>query len=73
MNVLTIEQSNATTHDAIHHWRAKSAGLRRRQRWHFVHPHARRLCFYGVTSGIWDAACRSTRPEPRSTPEKASN
>jgi cyclopropane-fatty-acyl-phospholipid synthase len=58
----------ASTHHAIHHWRARGAWLRRRQRWHFIHHHARHPCCYGVTSGIWDASFGSGPP---SLPEHA--
>ncbi len=45
----------AITHHATHHWRASSAWLLRRKRWHAAHHHsgAAPRCF-GVTSSIWD-------------------
>ncbi len=73
LGVLCGYLAYSTTHHAIHHWHAKGAWLRRRQRWHFVHHRAQRGCCYGVTSGIWDTACRSTRPERESTVEKSSH
>jgi cyclopropane-fatty-acyl-phospholipid synthase len=57
------------THHAIHHWHAKSAWLRRRQRWHFIHHSSQRPCCYGVTSGIWDTAFGSTPPDRKSPVE----
>lgn len=63
----------STTHHAIHHWHAKGAWLRRRQRWHLAHHSARRPCCFGVTSGIWDTAFRSTRPDRQSTADKSSD
>jgi cyclopropane-fatty-acyl-phospholipid synthase len=63
----------ATTHHAIHHWRAKSRWLRRRQRWHFIHHSAQRPCCYGVTSGTWDAACGSKRPDQKSITVRVSD
>lgn len=46
----------AVTHHATHHWRADSAWLKRRKRWHALHHHGmeRPGCCYGVTSGLWD-------------------
>jgi cyclopropane-fatty-acyl-phospholipid synthase len=73
LGVLCGYVAYATTHHAIHHWRAKSAWLRRRQRWHFIHHSAQRPCCYGVTSGTWDTACGSTRPDRKSTTERASD
>ena len=45
----------AITHHATHHWRADSAWLRRRKRWHALHHHDADMprCF-GVTSPLWD-------------------
>jgi hypothetical protein len=71
--VLSGYVAYATMHHAIHYWRAKSAWLRRRQRWHFFHHNAQRPCCYGVMSGIWDTACRSTRPDRKSTADAASD
>jgi cyclopropane-fatty-acyl-phospholipid synthase len=67
LGVLCGYLAYSTTHHAIHHWQAKGAWLRRRQRLHFVHHHARHPCCYGVTSGFWDAACGSTRPDRQPT------
>jgi len=44
----------AITHHAAHHWRADSAWLRERKRWHALHHHARQPGCYGVTSPLWD-------------------
>ena len=45
----------AVTHHATHHWRADSAWLRQRKRWHARHHHSvdAPRC-YGVTSALWD-------------------
>jgi cyclopropane-fatty-acyl-phospholipid synthase len=72
LGVLSGYVAYAITHHGIHHWHARSEWLRRRQRWHFIHHSDRRPCCYGVTSGIWDAACGSGRPERGSAAEKAS-
>ena len=73
LGVLCGYVAYAITHHAIHHWRVDSAWLRRRQRWHFIHHSSPRPCCYGVTSGIWDTACRSARPDRKSTTEEASD
>jgi cyclopropane-fatty-acyl-phospholipid synthase len=49
------------THHAVHHWKANSAWLRRRKRWHSLHhrpsqPPGR----YGVVTAFWDHVFRST-------------
>jgi cyclopropane-fatty-acyl-phospholipid synthase len=61
LGVLCGYVAYGVTHHAIHHCRAKGAWLKRRQRWHFIHHHAERPCCFGVTTGVWDSACRSTR------------
>jgi len=45
----------AIAHHATHHWRAGSAWLRRRKRWHALHHHLvdSPVC-YGVTTSFWD-------------------
>ena len=45
----------AVVHHATHHWRAESAWLKSRKRWHAMHHHemAEPGC-YGVTSSFWD-------------------
>ena len=55
LGVLTGYLAYAITHHATHHWRADSAWLRRRKRWHALHHHAtlQPACF-GVTQGFWD-------------------
>jgi len=43
-------------HHATHHWRGKSAWLKRRKRWHALHhAQATKPGYYGVTSGFWDS------------------
>jgi cyclopropane-fatty-acyl-phospholipid synthase len=63
LGVLSGYVAYAATHHAIHHWHAKSTWLRQRQRSHFIHHQAQQPCCFGVTSGIWDAACGSRRPQ----------
>ena len=58
LGVLAGYLAYATTHHATHHWRADSAWLRGRKRWHALNHHRRHHndqpgC-YGVTSGFWD-------------------
>jgi len=50
----------AVTHHATHHWRARSAWLARRKRWHALHHHdtAHPRCF-GVTNSVWDRVFRT--------------
>jgi sterol desaturase/sphingolipid hydroxylase (fatty acid hydroxylase superfamily) len=50
----------AVTHHATHHWRADSAWLQRRKRWHALHHHVGHAACYGVTSGFWDHIFGST-------------
>jgi sterol desaturase/sphingolipid hydroxylase (fatty acid hydroxylase superfamily) len=61
LGVLTGYLAYATTHHAIHHWRARSAWLKRRKYWHAMHhlPVAQPGCF-GVTSAFWDRVFGST-------------
>jgi len=63
LGVLSGYVAYAATHHAIHHWHAKGAWLRRRQRSHFIHHQTHQPCCFGVTSGFWDAACGSTRAD----------
>jgi sterol desaturase/sphingolipid hydroxylase (fatty acid hydroxylase superfamily) len=45
----------AVAHHATHHWRADSAWLKRRKRWHALHHHlADSPACYGVTTSFWD-------------------
>lgn len=45
----------AVTHHATHHWRAESAWLLDRKRWHALHHHrSGEPAYFGVTSGFWD-------------------
>ena len=55
LGVLTGYLAYAITHHATHHWRADSAWLRQRKRWHGLHHHGglQPACF-GVTSALWD-------------------
>jgi Fatty acid hydroxylase superfamily len=62
LGVLSGYVAYGATHHAIHHWRAKNTWLRCLQRSHFIHHHALRPCYFGVTSGIWDRVCRSGSP-----------
>jgi sterol desaturase/sphingolipid hydroxylase (fatty acid hydroxylase superfamily) len=55
----------AITHHATHHWRADSAWLRGRKRWHALHHHSRQPGCYGVTSGVWDHVFGSARRAAR--------
>jgi sterol desaturase/sphingolipid hydroxylase (fatty acid hydroxylase superfamily) len=50
------------THHATHHWRADSAWLKRRKRWHALHHDAvgQPGC-YGVTCTFWDHILGSAR------------
>lgn len=51
----------AVTHHATHHWRADSAWLKRRKRWHALHHHhTEQPAFYGVTTALWDHLFGST-------------
>lgn len=55
LGVLTGYLAYAVTHHATHHWRADSAWLQRRKRWHALHHHhARQPGCFGVTSVVWD-------------------
>ena len=62
----------AVTHHATHHWRADSAWLKRRKRWHALHHHNvdRPSCF-GVTSGVWDHVFGSAAAPRRRAADKA--
>ena len=54
LGVLTGYLAYAITHHATHHWRADSAWLKRRKRWHALHHHRARPGCYGVTTTFWD-------------------
>lgn len=62
LGVLIGYLAYTVTHHATHHWRADSAWLRQRKRWHALHHHAdhQRAC-YGVTTSFWDHVFGSTR------------
>ena len=62
LGVLTGYLSYTITHQAVHHWRADSAWLKRRKRWHARHHHRiEQSGFYGVTSSFWDHIFGSIR------------
>jgi sterol desaturase/sphingolipid hydroxylase (fatty acid hydroxylase superfamily) len=47
-------------HHATHHWRADSAWLKQRKRWHLLHHcNIEQPACFGVTSGFWDHVFRS--------------
>jgi sterol desaturase/sphingolipid hydroxylase (fatty acid hydroxylase superfamily) len=47
-------------HHAIHHWRADSAWLKQRKRWHALHhSNIEQAACFGVSSGFWDYVFRS--------------
>ncbi len=50
----------AITHHAVHHWRADTAWLKKRKRWHALHHHSEQAGCYGVTSSFWDLVFGST-------------
>ena len=60
LGMLTGYQIYAITHHAIHHWRADSAWLKQRKRWHALHHHHAASGCYGVTSPFWDYIFGST-------------
>ena len=61
LGVLAGYLAYALVHHATHHWRAGSAGARRRKRWHALHHrHAEQGCCYGVSSGLWDRVFATT-------------
>ena len=64
LGVLAGYLAYASTHHALHHWRAESAWLRQRKLGHARHHHpAERPGCYGVTTAFWDHVFRSTRPQ----------
>lgn len=60
LGMLTGYLAYATTHHAVHHWRAQGRWLKQRKRCHALHhrPDAP-PAYFGVTSGWWDRACGS--------------
>ncbi len=71
LGVLTGYLAYTVTHHATHHWRADTAWLRRRKRWHALHhqaAHAAVPACYGVTSAFWDHVFRSALPAPGDGP-----
>ncbi|MGA7749713.1 MAG: sterol desaturase family protein [Gallionella sp.] len=55
LGVLTGYLAYTITHHAIHHWRADSAWLKQRKRWHALHHHRiEQPGYYGVTSAFLD-------------------
>jgi sterol desaturase/sphingolipid hydroxylase (fatty acid hydroxylase superfamily) len=61
LGVLVGYLAYTVTHHATHHWRADSAWLKERKRWHALHHHPveREACF-GVTTGFWDRVFGTT-------------
>ena len=73
LGVLAGYLAYSVTHHATHHWRADSAWLKRRKRWHALHHHhvEQPSCF-GVTSAFWDHVFGSTgRPRRAAAPTAA--
>lgn len=57
LGVLVGYLAYATVHHGVHHWRAKSAWLIKRKRWHALHHHADTAHApgrYGVSTSLWD-------------------
>jgi cyclopropane-fatty-acyl-phospholipid synthase len=64
LGVLTGYLSYTITHHAVHHWRADSAWLKRRKRWHALHHHRiEQSGYYGVTSSFLDHVFGSIQRE----------
>jgi len=62
LGVLTGYLAYAVTHHATHHWRADSAWLKQRKRWHALHHHhVQSPGCYGVTTAFWDYVFGSDR------------
>ena len=61
LGVLVGYLAYSVTHHAVHHWRADTAWLKRRKRWHALHHHVQRPGCYGVTTAFWDHVFRSIR------------
>jgi sterol desaturase/sphingolipid hydroxylase (fatty acid hydroxylase superfamily) len=62
LGVLVGYLSFSVTHHAVHHWRADSAWLKQRKRWHALHHHTNgQSCCFGVTSAFWDHVFGSAR------------
>jgi sterol desaturase/sphingolipid hydroxylase (fatty acid hydroxylase superfamily) len=62
LGVLAGYLAYAITHHATHHWRADTAWLKDRKRWHALHHHHHeRPGHYGVSSAFWDHVFGSTR------------
>lgn len=51
----------ALLHHATHHWRPRSAWLKRRKRWHALHHHAVGAGCYGVSCACWDRVFGSAK------------
>ena len=61
LGVLSGYLAYAITHHATHHWRADSAWMKDRKRWHALHHHrVDHPGYYGVTSTFWDHVFRSS-------------
>lgn len=50
----------ALCHHGTHHWRARSAWLKERKRWHAIHHRRRGAECFGVTTKFWDHVFGST-------------
>jgi sterol desaturase/sphingolipid hydroxylase (fatty acid hydroxylase superfamily) len=50
------------THHATHHWRARSAWLQERKRWHALHHHHGQLAYFGVSCTFWDRLLGTAGP-----------
>ena len=68
LGVLSGYLAYAITHHATHHWRADTAWLKQRKRWHALHHHSAEPGFYGVTSGFWDQVFGNTHRAPARAP-----
>jgi cyclopropane-fatty-acyl-phospholipid synthase len=73
LGVLAGYLAYSVTHHATHHWRADSAWLKRRKRWHALHHrHVEQPGCYGVTSAFWDRVFGSTgQPHRAAAPTAA--
>ncbi len=69
LGVLTGYLAYAVMHHATHHWRADSAWLKQRKRWHALHHRATpKPGCYGVTSAFWDHVFGTTPGQPSRRP-----
>ena len=57
LGILVGYLAYTVTHHLTHHWRARTAWLERRKRWHAAHhrtQHKQRPVCFGVTTDFWD-------------------